>query len=75
MSQHPEGDKYRYKVKVNGVLIGSILNENAEMFEDMRIYGSDPWQTSSQGTIKNIMIGSDTGKIPCSGNSVICANS
>ena len=64
MSQHPEGDKYRYEVKVNGVLIGSILNEDAQMFEDVRIYASDPTQTSSQGTIRNITIVSDTEKIP-----------
>ena len=56
VSQHPEGDKYRYEVKVNGVLIGSILNEDAQMFEDVRIYGSDPTQTTSQGTMRNMNV-------------------
>ena len=56
VSQHPEGDKYRYEVKVNGVLIGSILNEDAQMFEDVRIYASDPWQMTSEGTIRNISV-------------------
>ena len=56
MSQHPEGDKYRYEVKVNGVLIGSILNEDAQMFEDVRVYASDPSQTSSQGTLRNLNV-------------------
>ena len=56
ISQHPEGDEYRYDVKVNGVVIGSMLNKDAQVFEDVRMYASDPTGNSSQGSIRNINV-------------------
>ena len=57
IQQVVEDDKILYKIEVNGELIESIENENAQTFRDVKIYFSDPWFnifTSDIGLLENI---------------------
>ena len=57
IQQVEEDDKILYKIEVNGELIESIENKNAQTFRDVKIYFSDPWFnifTSDIGLLENI---------------------
>ena len=56
ISQHPEEEMYRHEVKVDGVVIASMLTEHEEEFEDVRFFASDPWHDSSEGIVKDVTI-------------------
>ena len=47
---------FRHEVKVNGVVIASMLTEDEEEFEDVRFFASDPWDDSSEGIVKDVTI-------------------
>ena len=53
ISQHPEGDEYRYEVKVNGVVIGSMLNKDAQVFEDVRVIALGLEDSDLDGNFRN----------------------
>ena len=55
ISQHPEGDIYRYEVKVNGVVVASIVNSNPQEFAEVSMYASDS-QSTAQGDIQRLNI-------------------
>ena len=56
ISQHPEGSMCRYEVKVNGVVIGSALNEYPLEYEDVKMHSSDPWASSSKGSVQGVTV-------------------
>ena len=56
ISQRPEGSLYRYEVKIDNVLIGSVLNEAAAEFANVKVYVSDPWYNNVQGKIRKLSI-------------------
>ena len=56
ISQHPESGMYRYEVKVNGVVIGSALNEYPLEYEDVKMHSSDPWGRSSKGNVQGVLV-------------------
>ena len=51
---------YKYKVLVNGELVGKAEdNTNAQEFENVKVYASDPWnrdRLTSEVKIKNLVI-------------------
>ena len=56
ISQHPEGSMYRYEVKVNGVVVGSTFNQDAQEFEEVNMHSSDPWGSSSRGSVQGVTV-------------------
>ena len=68
ISQHPEEEMYRHEVKVNGVVIASMLTEDEEEFEDVRFFASDPWDDSSEGIVQLLTVVPEikTGDFLCS---------
>ena len=54
ISQHPESGMYRYEVKVNGVVVGSRLTKDPLEYEDVKMHSSDPWSSSSEGSVQEL---------------------
>ena len=48
--------QYFYQINLDGVLIHSVENKKPKIFDDVRVYAPNPWQTSLNGKIKNLEI-------------------
>ena len=53
--------KNRYEVIVNGVVVGSTLNQVAREFDGVKVYTSFVWHHRTPGFMRNLVI--DGGKI------------
>ena len=47
------GERYVIQVVVNGEMIGSIVNGDPIVFNDVDVYASNPWQVAQPGFIKD----------------------
>ena len=56
VSQQLESGVYTYSVKLNGEKVFSERNYEAESFEKVKVYVSDPWHKAQNGFIKNLFI-------------------
>ena len=56
ITQVEEGDSYRYTVKVRGVNIGSIINEEAREFTNVKVFNADNLYNAAEGSIRNLVI-------------------
>ena len=61
ISQREDGNSYRYTIKVAGVVVKSMVNNNARSFNNVKVYTSDPWFRAAQGSIRNLIINPNTG--------------
>ena len=51
--------KYVYQIEIDGQIKHSVDNNNAKVFENVRLYASDPWHTpftSNYGLLKNLKV-------------------
>ena len=51
--------KYVYQIEIDGQIKHSVENNNAKVFENVRLYASDPWHTpftSNYGLLKNLKV-------------------
>ena len=60
ITQQPEGNRYRYTVKVANALIGSVINTQPREFSNVKVYASDNWNNAAQGSIRNLVIITNT---------------
>ena len=51
-----EGSDYILRIKVNEEMFFSEKNNNPRLFENVKIYASDPWNDVLPGTINNFFI-------------------
>ena len=58
IGQSAEGNAYRYYIKVDGKEEYSIINNDARIFQNVKVYASDPWYAPQSGYIKNLYIDS-----------------
>ena len=56
ITQQPEGNSYRYTVKVGNVQIGTVINSQAREFSNVKVFASDNWYNAAQGSIRNLVI-------------------
>ena len=56
LSQTLEDDKYVYRVYLNGEEIHEVVNTQAEDFEDVKVYVSDPGNAAQPGYVRNLRI-------------------
>ena len=63
IKQYKEGSFYRYQATVNGVLVASALNKQAREFSYVKVYGSDKWYNTAQGSMRRLVIIPNTGNI------------
>merc|ERR1712179_264303 len=56
ISQLNYGSEFVFSMKVNGANIVSKINSDARVFENVLIYGGDPWYTSAQGKMKDLTV-------------------
>ncbi|XP_065682610.1 uncharacterized protein LOC100204447 isoform X2 [Hydra vulgaris] len=47
---------YIYKIRINGDVVFSMINNQARVFFNVRIYASNPWDKVQNGSIKNFFI-------------------
>jgi len=59
---------YRYEVKVNNVVIGSVANKQAQEFENVKVFTADPWHNNMQGQIRQLSIVPDAGVVKAGGS-------
>ena len=51
--------KYVYQIEIDGQIKHSVDNNNAKVFENVKLYASDPWHTpftSNYGLLKNLKV-------------------
>ena len=56
ITQVREGTSYRYTVNVGGVQLGSVINKEPREFSNVKVYASDDWFETAQGSISNLII-------------------
>ena len=56
ISQMEEGQNHRFSVNVDGKSLTSVINKNAEVYENLKVYASDPWSYTQGGWIRNLII-------------------
>ena len=54
--QHREGYSYKYVVKINGAIFGPIVNNKAQKFYHVQVFGADDWNNAAQGSMRNLVI-------------------
>lgn len=65
VSQRPEGAHYIYQVKVGGVLLASMINDQPRYYARVKVYGSDKWYNTAEGSMRNLVIDPNAeGKVP-----------
>jgi len=55
------GGVYRYSIKINGAVVHSVTNNNAQAFNNVKVYGSDPWYNQLNGSIRNLEVTTPLG--------------
>ncbi|XP_065671442.1 uncharacterized protein LOC100209097 isoform X2 [Hydra vulgaris] len=56
ISQTLKGAVYVYTIKINGEMVFSEINNQAQYFDNVKVYASDPWYEVQDGSIKNLYI-------------------
>ncbi|XP_065640122.1 uncharacterized protein LOC100209097 isoform X1 [Hydra vulgaris] len=56
ISQTLKDAVYVYTIKINGEMIFSEINNQAQYFDNVKVYASDPWYEVQDGSIKNLYI-------------------
>ena len=56
INQHREGVSYKYVVKVNNIMLGSVTNSKPQLFSNVKVFGSDSWHNAAQGSMRNLVI-------------------
>ena len=41
---------------INGKIVHSVINQNPEIFHDVKFYASNPWTTASKAVIKDFRL-------------------
>ncbi|XP_047146492.1 uncharacterized protein LOC124819193 [Hydra vulgaris] len=56
ISQQRVDDKYVFTIDVNGTNAFSENNAKPQKFENVKVFASDPWYPSQDGSIKNLIL-------------------
>ncbi|XP_065658659.1 uncharacterized protein LOC136083183 [Hydra vulgaris] len=56
ISQQLEGDKFAFRIKMNGDLVFVEENTQPKTFDNVQVYVSDPWYIVQNGSIKDLKI-------------------
>ncbi|XP_065662137.1 uncharacterized protein LOC100207579 isoform X3 [Hydra vulgaris] len=56
ISQILEGSLYIYKIRINGVVVYSVTNNQSQSFDNVKVYVSNPWYDAQDGSIKNLFV-------------------
>ncbi|XP_065653272.1 uncharacterized protein LOC136080484 isoform X2 [Hydra vulgaris] len=56
ISQSLENDVYIYRIKVNETEVYKRKNTEAKTFQNMKVYAADPWYSTHNGIIKELMV-------------------
>ena len=71
ISQQLINDIYIYSIKLNGLKVFSEQNNQAQVFENVKVFASDPWYPAQDGSIKDLfIINGDSGEIAKSVNNL-----
>jgi len=66
-SQTLKDGKYIYKVSVNGEdVVGPVVNDQPQVFSNVKVYASSPWYEPLPGSIRNLLINTDSSNV-CGG--------
>ena len=56
IGQKRDGNSFVYSTKVNGKIEYNVINTDARMFSNVKVYASGPWYTSQPGFFKNLYV-------------------
>ena len=56
ISQILKDNVYVYAIRINGELVFSENNKQAQSFDNVKVYASDPWYDAQDGSIRNLFI-------------------
>ena len=53
------GDKTTYTIEVDGVVVHTATNNNPEEFTNVTVHASNPWSTTANVDIRNLVVSCD----------------
>ena len=56
ITQRPEGNSFRYQVKVGGKVYGNLINTLPKEFTNVKVYSADNWYIEAKAVIRNLVI-------------------
>jgi len=56
ISQKMDGDDYFYTIKINGITVVRVQNNQPEVFSNVKVYMGDPWHPAQEGYIQDLVI-------------------
>ncbi|XP_065660513.1 uncharacterized protein LOC124810993 isoform X2 [Hydra vulgaris] len=56
LSQILKDFDYKYTIKLNGQVVHSEINNDAQDFNNIKVFASDPWSESQDGLIKHLVV-------------------
>ena len=63
ISQERVGGKFVFKIVIGGEEILSVENTQPEVFQDVKVYASDPWYEPQPGSMKALLIQTKIGQL------------
>ncbi|XP_065653677.1 uncharacterized protein LOC136080664 isoform X2 [Hydra vulgaris] len=59
-----KNSNYVYTIRLNGEVVFTYINNNAQSFNNVKVYASDPWHDVQDGLIRNLFIINGNGLQP-----------
>ena len=56
ITQRPDGNRFRYQVKVGGKIFDNRINTAPREFQNVKVYSADNWYTAGKANIRNLVI-------------------
>jgi hypothetical protein len=72
ITQSPEGNEFRYQVKVGGKVFDNRINTSPREFQNVTVYSADNWYTAGRAMIRNLVIIPDTDRFNPPKENTIC---
>ena len=62
ISQELIGERYKFKIKVDGITVHEIENKIPKDYYNVDIYVSDPWNKNGKGLFRNLLVTEENKK-------------
>ena len=62
ISQQVVDGNYSYSIQLDDKVVHAVINNQPQVFHDMKVYVSNPWNRAKSGRIRNLVIVTKAGK-------------
>ena len=64
VQQLKSGGNWKYSITIDGNIVHEVVNNQAEEFDNVKVYASNTWINAAMGKIRNLQIYADGGEFP-----------